>query len=197
MIGFGRTKLETEEQFAKTTEVCKKHSISAIVVIGGDDSNTNAAVLAEYYRRQGTDIAVIGVPKTIDGDLKNEQIEVSFGFETATKTYAELIGNIERDANSARKYWHFIKLMGRSASHIALECALQTQPNVCIIGEEVARKQQTLGQIVQNIVDVVVSRSENGEHFGFALVPVGLIEFISEVGRLISEFNDILAENEN
>src|SRR6056297_3874743 len=161
MIGSGRTKLETEAQFATTAEVCKQNSISAIVIIGGDYSNTNAAVLAEYYRKQQIDISVIGVPKTIDGDLKNEQVEVSFGCDTATKTYAELIGNIQRDANSAKKYWHFIKLMGRSASHIALECALQTQPNVCIIGEEVAEKQQTLGQIVQSIVDIVVRRSEN------------------------------------
>src|SRR6056297_2408026 len=156
MIGSGRTKLETEEQFAKTTEVCKKHSISAIVVIGGDDSNTNAAVLAEYYRRQGTEISVIGVHKTIDGDLKNEQIEVSFGFDTATKTYAELIGNIERDANSAKKYWHFIKLMVRSASHICLECALQTQPTAALISEEVAEKKQTLQEIVDDLTQKVI-----------------------------------------
>ncbi|MCF7913610.1 MAG: diphosphate--fructose-6-phosphate 1-phosphotransferase [Spirochaetaceae bacterium] len=197
MIGSGRTKLESEEQFAKTTEVCKKHSISAIVVIGGDDSNTNAAVLAEYYRRQGTEISVIGVPKTIDGDLKNEQIEVSFGFDTATKTYAELIGNIERDANSAKKYWHFIKLMGRSASHICLECALQTQPNVAIISEEVEEKHTTLNEIVDDIVKKVVNRSEHGENFGVVLVPEGLIEFIPEMKTLISELNSLLAEHES
>src|SRR6056297_2335618 len=161
IIGSGRTKLEKEEQFEVTEKVCRDLGISAIVIIGGDDSNTNAAILAEYFKKKGTDITVVGVPKTIDGDLKNEQIEVSFGFDTATKTYSELIGNIERDANSARKYWHFIRLMVRSASHICLECALQTQPNVCIIGEEVAEKQQTLGQIVQSIVDIVVRRSEN------------------------------------
>ena len=196
MIGSGRTKIETDEQFATALAVCKKNDLDAVVVIGGDDSNTNAALLAEYFLNNECKTQVIGVPKTIDGDLKNDRIETSFGFDTATKTYSELIGNIERDANSAKKYWHFIKLMGRSASHIALECALQTRPNICIIGEEVAEKQQTLGQIVDSIVDIVVKRSENGENFGVALVPEGLIEFIPEVGHLISEVNDILAENE-
>jgi pyrophosphate--fructose-6-phosphate 1-phosphotransferase len=196
MIGSGRTKIETDEQFARSLEVAKKNDLDAVVVIGGDDSNTNAALLAEYFLNNDCKTQVIGVPKTIDGDLKNERIETSFGFDTATKTYAELIGNIERDANSAKKYWHFIKLMGRSASHIALECALLTRPNVCVIGEEVAEKQQTLGQIVESIVDVVVKRSENGENFGVVLVPEGLIEFIPEVGHLIGELNDILAENE-
>ena len=196
MIGSGRTKIESDEQFATALDVSKRNNLDAVIVIGGDDSNTNAALLAEYFADNDCATQVIGVPKTIDGDLKNDRIETSFGFDTATKTYAELIGNIERDANSAKKYWHFIKLMGRSASHIALECALQTQPNVCIIGEEVAEKQQTLGQIVQSIVDIVVRRSENGEDFGVALVPEGLIEFIPEVGRLIGELNDILAENE-
>lgn len=196
MIGSGRTKIETDEQFATSLKVAKNNDLDAIVVIGGDDSNTNAALLAEYFLDNECKTQVIGVPKTIDGDLKNEKIETSFGFDTATKTYAELIGNIERDANSAKKYWHFIKLMGRSASHIALECALLTQPNVCVIGEEVAEKQQTLGQIVENIVKIVVRRSENGENFGVVLVPEGLIEFIPEVGQLIGELNDILAENE-
>ena len=196
MIGSGRTKLETEEQFATTHDVCKQNNISAIVIIGGDDSNTNAAVLAEYYRRNNIDITVIGVPKTIDGDLKNEQVEVSFGFDTATKTYSELIGNIERDANSAKKYWHFIKLMGRSASHICLECALQTQPNVAIISEEVEQKHTTLNEIVDDIVNKVVTRSEQGENFGIVLVPEGLIEFIPEMKTLISELNTLLAEHE-
>jgi pyrophosphate--fructose-6-phosphate 1-phosphotransferase len=196
MIGSGRTKIESDEQFARTLEVCKKRGVDALVVIGGDDSNTNAAVLAEYFRAKGEPIQVIGVPKTIDGDLKNEQIETSFGFDTATKTYSELIGNIGRDADSAKKYWHFIKLMGRSASHIALECALQTQPNICIISEEVAEKQQTLGQIVDNIVDTIVSRSKNGEDFGVALVPEGLIEFVPEMRTLIGEINDLLADHQ-
>lgn len=196
MIGSGRTKIETDEQFARALEVCRTNDLDAVIVIGGDDSNTNAALLAEYFLNNECKTKVIGVPKTIDGDLKNDRIETSFGFDTATKTYSELIGNIERDANSAKKYWHFIKLMGRSASHIALECALQTRPNICIIGEEVAEKQQTLGQIVDSVVDVVVQRSENDENFGVALVPEGLIEFIPEVGHLIGELNDILAENE-
>jgi pyrophosphate--fructose-6-phosphate 1-phosphotransferase len=196
MIGSGRTKIETDEQFAKSLEVCTRRGLTALVVIGGDDSNTNAALLAEYFVAEGSDIQVIGVPKTIDGDLKNEQIETSFGFDTATKTYAELIGNIERDANSAKKYWHFVKLMGRSASHIALECALQTQPNVCIISEEVAEKQQTLTEIVNEVADVVVSRANNGENFGVVLIPEGLIEFIPEMKRLIGELNDLLAHNQ-
>jgi pyrophosphate--fructose-6-phosphate 1-phosphotransferase len=195
MIGSGRTKIETDDQFAKSLKVCTERGLNALVVIGGDDSNTNAALLAEYFVSQGSDIQVIGVPKTIDGDLKNERVETSFGFDTATKTYSELIGNIERDANSAKKYWHFIKLMGRSASHIALECALQTQPNVCVISEEVAEKQQTLTEIVNEIADVVVARANNGENFGVVLIPEGLIEFIPEIKRLISQLNDLLAHN--
>lgn len=196
IIGSGRTKLESEDQFDECIKTCKDKNISAIVVIGGDDSNTNAALLAEYFKKKKTDVSVIGVPKTIDGDLKNEQIEASFGFDTATKTYSELIGNICRDANSAKKYWHFIKLMGRSASHICLECALQTQPNYAIISEEVEDRQQTIDYIVENIVKVVVKRSENGENFGVALVPEGLIEFIPEMKKLISELNHLLAEEE-
>jgi pyrophosphate--fructose-6-phosphate 1-phosphotransferase len=197
IIGSGRTKLETEQQFAVCEQVCKKHGVNAILVIGGDDSNTNAAVLAEYFQKTGSGIAVIGAPKTIDGDLKNEAIEVSFGFDTATKTYAELIGNIERDAFSAKKYWHFIKLMGRSASHIALEAALQTQPTAAIISEEVAENRTTLRQIVDELVEMVVYREKNGESFGVVLVPEGLIEFIPEMKVLISEINDLLAENED
>jgi len=195
IIGSGRTKIETDEQFAGARETCLKNGVDAVVVIGGDDSNTNAALLAEYFAAKGDPIQVIGVPKTIDGDLKNEYIETSFGFDTAVKTYSELIGNIERDANSAKKYWHFIKLMGRSASHIALECALQTRPNVCIISEEVEEKKQTLDDVVASIVDVVVKRAANGENFGVVLVPEGLIEFIPEMGTLIGELNDMLAEN--
>ncbi|MFO8065199.1 MAG: diphosphate--fructose-6-phosphate 1-phosphotransferase [Spirochaetota bacterium] len=195
MIGSGRTKIETEEQFRTSLDTCKKHGLNALVIIGGDDSNTNAALLAEYFRSQNEDIGVIGVPKTIDRDLKNEYIETSFGFDTATKTYAELIGNIARDAGSARKYWHFIKLMGRSASHIALECALQTRPNGCIISEEVAEKQQTLDQLVEHIVEIVVTRSRNGENFGVFLVPEGLIEFIPEMKTMIGELNSILAHD--
>ena len=197
MIGSGRTKIETPEQFAKALEVIKSRKLDALVVIGGDDSNTNAALLAEYFLSEGSSISVIGVPKTIDGDLKNDQIEVSFGFDTATKTYSELIGNIERDANSAKKYWHFIKLMGRSASHICLECALSTHPNIAIISEEVEAKQKTLDQIVTEIVEIVVQRSENGENFGVALIPEGLIEFVPEMKSLISELNDLLAEHSN
>ncbi len=196
IIGSGRTKLETEEQFDTCIEVCKKRKISALVVIGGDDSNTNAAVLAEYFQQKKAQVQVIGVPKTIDGDLKNEHIETSFGFDTATKTYSELIGNIERDANSAKKYWHFIKLMGRSASHIALECALQTRPNAAIISEEVEEKKQTLDQVVGSIITTIVKRAEKGENFGVVLVPEGLIEFIPEMKTLIGELNDLLAEHE-
>ena len=196
MIGSGRTKIETEEQFARAIEVCTGREIDALVIIGGDDSNTNAALLAEYFLERKAPIQVIGVPKTIDGDLKNECIEVSFGFDTATRTYAELIGNIERDAASARKYWHFIKLMGRSASHIALECALLTRPNVCVISEEVARRRQTLQSIVDEIVKTVKARSANGEEFGVVLVPEGLIEFVPEMKALISELNTLLATNE-
>ncbi len=195
IIGSGRTKLETEEQFKVVTEVAKKHGLTAIVIIGGDDSNTNAAVLAEYMAAHNTGVQVIGCPKTIDGDLKNEDIEASFGFDTATKTYSELIGNIERDCNSARKYWHFIKLMGRSASHIALECALQCQPNICIISEEVEAKDQTLNDIVDQICEAVAIRAEKGDNYGVVLVPEGLIEFIPAIGRLIDELNDLLAEH--
>lgn len=193
MIGSGRTKLEKEEQFEKGLEILKKLDIKALVIIGGDDSNTNACVLAEYYAAKEYGIQVIGCPKTIDGDLKNEQIETSFGFDTATKTYAELIGNIERDCNSARKYWHFIKVMGRSASHIALECALQTQPNICLISEEIQAKDQTLNEIVENIASVVAHRAHEGNNFGVVVIPEGLIEFIPAIGRLIGELNDLLA----
>lgn len=193
MIGSGRTKLEKEEQFEKGLEILKKLDIKALVIIGGDDSNTNACVLAEYYASKEYGIQVIGCPKTIDGDLKNEQIETSFGFDTATKTYAELIGNIERDCNSARKYWHFIKVMGRSASHIALECALQTQPNICLISEEIQEKDKTLNEIVENIASVVAHRAYEGNNFGVVVIPEGLIEFIPAIGRLIGELNDLLA----
>ena len=193
MIGSGRTKLEKEDQFEKGLEIIKKLNIKAIVIIGGDDSNTNACVLAEYYAAKNYGIQVIGCPKTIDGDLKNDQIETSFGFDTATKTYSELIGNIERDCNSARKYWHFVKLMGRSASHIALECALQTQPNICLISEEIQAKDQTLNDIVEYIADIVAYRAAEGNNFGVVLIPEGLIEFIPAIGRLIQELNDLLA----
>ena len=193
IIGSGRTKLETQEQFAVVVENCKKHGVNALVIIGGDDSNTNAAVLAEYCAAHNTGIQVIGCPKTIDGDLKNEDIECSFGFDTATKTYAEIIGNIERDANSAKKYWHFIKVMGRSASHVALECALQTQPNVCLIGEEVAAKKQSLAEIADYIADSVATRAANGMNFGVAIIPEGIVEFVPEFSVLIAEINELLA----
>lgn len=196
IIGSGRTKLEEKEQFDKGLIILKKLNISALVIIGGDDSNTNALVLAEYYKSINAGVQVIGCPKTIDGDLKNEQIETSFGFDTATKVYSEVIGNIQRDCNSARKYWHFIKLMGRSASHIALECALQTQPNICIISEEVEAKQQSLEDIVNYIADIVIKRSEKGMDFGTVLIPEGLIEFIPAMKDLISELNDFLAHNQ-
>ena len=195
IIGSGRTKLETKEQFDKGLEICKELGIKALVIIGGDDSNTNAAVLAEYYKGIGADIQVIGCPKTIDGDLKNECIETSFGFDTATKVYSEVIGNIQRDCNSAKKYWHFIKLMGRSASHIALECALQTQPNICIISEEVEAKNLTLDDIVANIANTVAARAQYGNNFGTVLVPEGLIEFIPAIKKLIAELNEIVAVN--
>jgi pyrophosphate--fructose-6-phosphate 1-phosphotransferase len=194
IIGSGRTKLEEKEQFDKGLENCKNLDINALVIIGGDDSNTNACVLAEYYKEIDSGVQVIGCPKTIDGDLKNEMIETSFGFDTACKVYSELIGNIQRDANSAKKYWHFIKLMGRSASHIALECALQTQPNFAIISEEVEQKEMTLIQVVDDIAHVIAKRSENGDNFGTVLIPEGLIEFIPEIKKLISELNDIMAE---
>ena len=193
IIGSGRTKLETEEQFAVVAEVCKKHGVNAIVIIGGDDSNTNAAVLAEYFAANNTGIQVIGCPKTIDGDLKNEDIECSFGFDTATKTYSEIIGNIERDANSAKKYWHFVKVMGRSASHVALECALQTRPNICLVGEEVAAKKMSLAQIADYIADSVATRSAKGWNFGVAIIPEGIVEFVPEFSVLIAEINELLA----
>ena len=193
MIGSGRTKLEKEEQFEKGLQIIRELNISAVVIIGGDDSNTNACVLAEYYAAKKYGVQVIGCPKTIDGDLKNDQIETSFGFDTATKTYSELIGNIERDCNSARKYWHFVKLMGRSASHIALECALQTQPNICLISEEIEAKDMTLNEVVENIAEAVAYRAAQGNNFGVVLIPEGLIEFIPAIGRLIQELNDLLA----
>lgn len=194
MIGSGRTKLETKEQFESGLQIIRELNIKAVVIIGGDDSNTNACILAEYYAANNYGVQVIGCPKTIDGDLKNEQIETSFGFDTACKTYAEVIGNIQRDANSARKYWHFIKLMGRSASHIALECALQCQPNVCIISEEVEAKNQTLDDIVTYIAGVVAQRAADGNNFGTVLIPEGLIEFIPAMKKLIAELNDLLAK---
>ena len=197
MIASGRTKLEKEDQFEKGLEIIRKLDIKAIVIIGGDDSNTNACVLAEYYAAKNYGVQVIGCPKTIDGDLKNDQIETSFGFDTACKTYSELIGNIERDCNSARKYWHFIKLMGRSASHIALECALQTQPNICLISEEVEAKDMSLNQIVEDIASTVAHRAAQGNNFGVVLIPEGLIEFIPAIGRLIQELNDLLAAHGN
>lgn len=193
IIGSGRTKLETEAQFAVVEEMAKKHGLTAIVIIGGDDSNTNAAVLAEYMAAHNTGVQVIGCPKTIDGDLKNEDIEASFGFDTATKTYSELIGNIERDANSAKKYWHFIKVMGRSASHVALECALETQPNICLIGEEVAAKKMSLSSIASYIADSVEKRAANGDNFGVAIIPEGIVEFVPEFSMLIAEINELLA----
>ena len=193
MIGSGRTKLDREEQFEKGLEIIRELNIKAIVIIGGDDSNTNACILAEYYAAKNYGVQVIGCPKTIDGDLKNEQIETSFGFDTACKVYAELIGNIERDCNSARKYWHFIKVMGRSASHIALECALQTQPNICLVSEEVEAKGQSLDDIVTYIANVVAARAEDGNNFGTVVIPEGVIEFIPAIKKLIAQLNDVLA----
>ncbi len=193
IIGSGRTKLETQEQFAIVAENCAKHGVTALVIIGGDDSNTNAGVLAEYFAAHNTGIQVIGCPKTIDGDLKNEDIECSFGFDTATKTYAEIIGNIQRDANSAKKYWHFVKVMGRSASHVALECALQTQPNICLIGEEVAAKKMSLAQVADQIADSVAERAAKGLNFGVAIIPEGIVEFVPEFSVLIAEINELLA----
>lgn len=195
LIGSGRTKLEQEDQFEKGLQIIRELDIKAVVIIGGDDSNTNACVLAEYYAAKNYGVQVIGCPKTIDGDLKNDQIETSFGFDTATKTYSELIGNIERDCNSARKYWHFVKLMGRSASHIALECALQTQPNICLISEEIQQKDMTLNQIVEQIASAVAYRASQGNNFGVVLIPEGLIEFVPAIGRLIQELNDLLAKH--
>jgi len=196
IIGSGRTKIETPEQFASSLETAKKLGLNAIVVIGGDDSNTNAALLAEYFLENGSDILVIGCPKTIDGDLKNEYIETSFGFDTACKTYSELIGNLMRDANSAKKHWHFIRLMGRAASHIALECALQTGPNVCLVSEEIEEKRHSLEHVVGVICDSITKRAENGENFGVVLIPEGLVEFIPEIKKLIRELNDAVAGNE-
>ena len=193
IIGSGRTKLETQEQFAVVVENCRKHGVNALVIIGGDDSNTNAAVLAEYCAAHSTGIQVIGCPKTIDGDLKNEDIECSFGFDTATKTYSEIIGNIQRDANSAKKYWHFIKVMGRSASHVALECALETQPNICLVGEEVAAKKMSLAQVADQIADSVAARAAKGWNFGVAIIPEGIVEFVPEFSVLIAEINELLA----
>lgn len=196
IIGSGRTKLEKKEQFDKGLEILRELDIKALVIIGGDDSNTNACVLAEYYKAINAGVQVIGCPKTIDGDLKNSEIETSFGFDTATKVYSEVIGNIERDCNSAKKYWHFIKLMGRSASHVTLECALQTQPNITLIGEEVEAKNQTLDDIVNYIAEVVAERASRGLNFGTVLVPEGLIEFIPAIKALISELNDLIAANQ-
>lgn len=196
IIGSGRTKLEKEDQFDKGLEILRELGISALVIIGGDDSNTNAAILAEYYKAHNTGIQVIGCPKTIDGDLKNDVIETSFGFDTATKVYSEVIGNIQRDCNSAKKYWHFIKLMGRSASHIALECALQTQPNICLISEEIEANNSSLDDIVDYIAGIVASRAADGNNFGTVLIPEGLIEFIPEFKRLIAELNEFLGKNE-
>ncbi|MEA4916224.1 diphosphate--fructose-6-phosphate 1-phosphotransferase [Proteiniphilum sp.] len=196
IIGSGRTKLETKEQFDKGLEILKKLDIKALVIIGGDDSNTNACVLGEYYASINAGVQVIGCPKTIDGDLKNELIETSFGFDTACKVYSELIGNIQRDCNSARKYWHFIKVMGRSASHIALECALQTQPNICLISEEIATREQSLDDIIDYIAGVITQRAEKGLNFGTVIIPEGLIEFIPAMKKLINELNDFLAHNQ-
>ncbi len=196
IIGSGRTKLEETAQYDKGLEVIKKLDIKALVIIGGDDSNTNACVLAEYYKQNNSGVQVIGCPKTIDGDLKNEMIETSFGFDTACKVYSEVIGNIQRDCNSARKYWHFIKLMGRSASHIALECALQVQPNICLISEEIEEKQMTLNDVVDYIAQTVAARAAAGNNFGTVLIPEGLIEFIPAMKKLISELNDYLAHHE-
>lgn len=196
IIGSGRTKLETQEQFEKSLEVCKKLELASIVIIGGDDSNTNAALLAEWFVANNTGIQVIGCPKTIDGDLKNDQIEISFGFDTATKTYGELIGNIQRDANSAKKYWHFIKIMGRSASHVAIEAALQTQPNITLISEEVEKKQMSLASVVNYMTDIIVKRANMGKNFGIAVIPEGLIEFIPEMKSMIANLNDIMPELE-
>ena len=193
MIGSGRTKLEKVDQFEKGLEIIRELNIKAIVIIGGDDSNTNACVLAEYYAAKNYGVQVIGCPKTIDGDLKNDQIETSFGFDTACKTYSELIGNIERDCNSARKYWHFIKVMGRSASHIALECALQTQPNICLVSEEIEQKGMSLDDIVTYIANAVCQRAADGNNFGTVIIPEGVIEFIPAIKKLIAQLNDVLA----
>ena len=194
-IQSGRTKIETPEQFAKAKNNMLKGKIDALVVVGGDDSNTNAALIAEYVKKENLDICVVGVPKTIDGDLKNSHIETSFGFDTATKIYAELVGNICRDVNSAQKYWHFVRLMGRSASHITLEVGFKTQPNIVLIGEEILAKKMTLAKVVDGIADIIIKRAKLGKNYGVALIPEGLIEFVPEMKELISALNDTLAEN--
>ncbi|WNY64597.1 diphosphate--fructose-6-phosphate 1-phosphotransferase [Borreliella carolinensis] len=196
IVSSGRTKIETEEHYSKALFVAKENNLNAIIIIGGDDSNTNAAILAEYFKKKGENIQVIGVPKTIDADLKNDHIEISFGFDSATKIYSELIGNLYRDAMSTKKYWHFVKLMGRSASHVALECALKTHPNICIVSEEVLAKKKTLAEIVDEMVSVILKRSLNGDNFGIVIVPEGLIEFIPEVKSLMVELCDIFDKNE-
>ena len=196
LIQSGRTKIETNEQLSKALDTLKKYKVNALIIVGGDDSNTNAGVLAEYFKQKGADICVIGVPKTIDGDLKNDKIETSFGFDTATKIYSEMVGNICRDVNSARKYWHFIRLMGRSASHITLEVAHETHPNVTLVGEEVLSKKMTLKQIIDYLAGVIAARAKQGKNFGVVLVPEGLIEFIPEMKALISALNDLLADHE-
>ncbi|MBK6879945.1 MAG: diphosphate--fructose-6-phosphate 1-phosphotransferase [Elusimicrobia bacterium] len=197
LIQSGRTKIETPEQFAAAKKNIAANKLDALVVVGGDDSNTNAALLAEYFKTEGLPASVVGVPKTIDGDLKNERIETSFGFDTATKIYSELVGNIARDILSARKYWHFVRLMGRSASHITLEVALQTHPNIALIGEEVLARKQTLGEVVDGIAGVIMARAAEKKNYGLVLIPEGLIEFIPEMRRLISELNDALPQAEN
>ena len=196
LIQSGRTKIETNEQLSKALDTLKKYKVNALIIVGGDDSNTNAGVLAEYFKQKGADICVIGVPKTIDGDLKNDKIETSFGFDTATKIYSEMVGNICRDVNSARKYWHFIRLMGRSASHFTLEVAHETHPNVTLVGEEVLSKKMTLKQIIDYLAGVIAARAKQGKNFGVVLVPEGLIEFIPEMKALISALNDLLADHE-
>jgi pyrophosphate--fructose-6-phosphate 1-phosphotransferase len=197
MIGSGRTKIETPEQFAAAEKVCREHNLDGLVIIGGDDSNTNAALLAEYFKSKNCKTAVVGVPKTIDGDLKNAHIEISFGFDTACKVYSEIIGNLERDALSAKKYWFFVKIMGRSASHVALECALQTHPNITLIGEEIEAEQKTLDQIVNEIADVIHKRAASGKHYGVIIIPEGIIEFIPEFKQLIKELNQLLSSGQN
>lgn len=196
LIGSGRTKIETAEQLAAALNSCRALSLDGLVIIGGDDSNTNAAILAEYFLANGCSTRVIGVPKTIDGDLKNQYIETSFGFDTACKIYSESIGNICRDALSAKKYTHFIKLMGRSASHIALECALQTHPNITLVGEEIATKKMTLKQLTEGICKTIAERANEGKNYGVLLIPEGVIEFIPEIKALIQELNTLLSQDE-